>query len=41
MSPLGHAAAHNTPSFPRVSGDEPPRLLGTTAARRFSPRERG
>ena len=23
MSPLAHAAAHNTPSFPRVSGDEP------------------
>ena len=28
-------------SFPRVSGDEPPRFLGSTAAHRFSLRERG
>ena len=41
MSPLGHAEARSTPSFPRVSGDEPRARWPRGSSHVFSPRERG
>ena len=41
MSPDGNGTVKPTPSFPRVSGDEPIRPARGLLIDRFSPRERG
>ena len=41
MSPADLQVPHTYRGFPRVSGDEPGRWDGGTAAAPFSPRERG
>ena len=41
MSPISGAMSSMTSGFPRVSGDEHPRLDVTHQYRVFSPRERG
>ena len=41
MSPPVRARALAVPSFPRVSGDEPPLVAVPSALVMFSPRERG
>ena len=41
MSPVKHDSQPRANSFPRVSGDEPPRGKGNVVDRWFSPRERG
>ncbi len=41
MSRLPFSLTTVTPSFPRVSGDEPPQLIVVEVQLPFSPRERG
>ena len=41
MSLLTNISDVYTESFPRVSGDEPPKRLNGHGTSRFSPRERG
>ena len=41
MSPTTGPLTPTTPSFPRVSGDEPESLSATAKPYSFSPRERG
>ena len=41
MSPPIAALAKTLARFPRVSGDEPTRILGNRLGFSFSPRERG
>ena len=41
MSPPSPTSLILTPSFPRVSGDEPDVLFKRALPKKFSPRERG
>ena len=41
MSPFSAPVGSMSFSFPRVSGDEPARVLPALTLKRFSPRERG
>ena len=41
MSPSVGSTSNDTPSFPRVSGDEPRNVSANLFVASFSPRERG